>query len=95
MPKATVISDNQLIEDLIAALLIDRGYELASYNPDIVILKQPDIFRTIRQIYQVPIILVSARVEKLRAQGVKPYAFLRIPFAVKELDDILKSLACR
>ena len=95
MPKATVISDNELIESLITARLIDRGYELTSLNPDLVILKQPDIFRIIRQIYEAPIILVSARIEELRAQGVKPDAFLGIPFAVKELDDILKSLTGR
>ena len=47
----------------------------------------------IRQIYLAPIILVSARIEELRMQGVKPHAFLGIPFAMKELDDILKSLA--
>jgi hypothetical protein len=95
MPKATVISDNELIEDLITALLIDRGYELTSLTPDLVILKQPDIFPIIQQIYQAPIILVSARVVQLRAQGIKPYAFLGIPFAMKELDDILKSLSPR
>ena len=95
MPKATVISDNELLEIIFSAFLIDRGYELTSLYPDLVILKQPDIFHVIRQIYSAPIILVSARIEELRAQGVKPHAFLGIPFAMKELDDILKSLASR
>lgn len=95
MQKATVISDNKLLENLFAAFLIDRGYELNFLNPDLVILKQPDIFQIIRQIYKAPIILVTARIDDLRTQGIEPYAFLGIPFCVNELDDILKSLPSR
>lgn len=95
MQKATVISDNKLLENLLTAFLKDRGYELDFLNPDLVILKQPDIYHIIRQIYKAPIILVSARIDDLRAQDIKPYAFLGIPFCVNELDDILNSLAAR